>query len=258
MPFKIKKPVKNIILTSLVVQLIAGFATMQIAIVACCGNAEINQEVSDGDFRANYIPKYSEEDIDWANKVAKSARNMGWQDLKEKFAAQELIDNSKRRDIGDISDMQDRRPTGLYVFVSFSMSKPLLQNYLKEAVKYEAVLVFKGLPNGSFIEFNKKIMDLIGQDQDLADRAAMQIDDEAFDIYSITRVPAIVLTKDNRDSWILDDSHKLVYDRITGNIGIKYALEQFKNSGDLEDIASDYLINSKDTSNNSQNVYLSR
>ena len=81
------------------------------------------------------------------------------------------------------------RPS-LQIFVSASMSTESLKSYVKEAHRYNGVLVFRGLLAGSF----RKITDLVMDISDEKYPVAMQIDDESFRQFGITRVPAIVLT----------------------------------------------------------------
>ena len=129
------------------------------------------------------------------------------------------------------------------------MPKALLKSYLKEATKYKGVLVFKGLPNGSFKELFQLVKELTEDDvayNDAShnkevfgvDQAGVQIDDEAFESFGVTVVPTIVLSRSKSTIEELlpqegDPSRKASYDRIVGNVGIKYALEQFSSSGDL-------------------------
>ena len=146
---------------------------------------------------------------------------------------------------------------GLYIFVSHSMPKALLKSYLKEATKYKGVLVFKGLPNGSFKELFQLVKELTEDDvayNDVShnnevfgvDQAGVQIDDEAFESFGVTVVPTIVLSRSKSTIEELspkegDPSRKASYDSIVGNVGIKYALEQFSSSGDLSKEALERL-----------------
>ena len=196
--------------------------------------------VKDNSDAEKYRSSYSLEDIKWASDLAKSARMAVWQDLENKFTQQQ---QAGANDPGQGPD--NKRPSGLYVFVSFSMPAPLLKNYLADASRYNAIIVFKGLPEGSFSKFNKAIIDLIGDDEHLAKSVAMQIDDEAFAKYAINRVPTIILNKNDDNAWVSGNEEQLIYDKIIGNVGIKYALEQFSDSGSLSDMADEYLANNK-------------
>lgn len=107
--------------------------------------------------------------------------------------------------------------------------------YLK-ATKYNGVLVFRGLPEGSFHRLAKLVSDISG---DNAEGIAMQIDDEAFKAFDIKCVPTIVLSKP--PSIFSDQVKGGSFDKISGNITIKYALEVFAKEGDLKTNAREVL-----------------
>lgn len=133
-------------------------------------------------------------DGSWANDLSSSSTKMIWHDLKEKLASQEELENSfNARD-----ENLPRSFGGLYIFVSSSMPKPLLKNYFEQARIYGGVLVFKGLPNGSFQELIKLVMEFEDNKDGKNDNSAsLQIDDEAFERFSINSVPTIVLSKES-------------------------------------------------------------
>lgn len=106
--------------------------------------------------------------------------------------------------------------TKLYVFVSSSMGKFLLQNYVSEAEIHNATLVFNGLVNGSFKDLGHLVSDIIGDKN-----TAIIIDDNLYEKYSINKVPAFVLISE----------YSNIYDKISGNIGIHTALEIFREKG---------------------------
>jgi type-F conjugative transfer system pilin assembly protein TrbC len=110
----------------------------------------------------------------------------------------------------------------LKIFISSSMPLEAIKKYFHDSRKYNATLILKGLPNGSVIElqrFASKITDNSNHKGNLI------IDEEEFDKYKITRVPTIVLA--------YGDS----FDKITGNINIKAALENFAKNGELKEQA---------------------
>ena len=123
----------------------------------------------------------------------------------------------------------------LQIFVSASMSKESLKSYVKEAHRYNGVLVFRGLLAGSF----RKITDLVMDISDEKHPVAMQIDDESFRQFGITRVPAIVLTVPA--SIFSEQTAKEKFDKVTGHITVKAALEMFAGYGDLAAISRGYL-----------------
>ena len=126
------------------------------------------------------------------------------------------------------------RPS-LQIFVSASMSTESLKSYVKEAHRYKGVLVFRGLLAGSF----RKITDLVMDISDEKHPVAMQIDDEAFKQFGITAVPAIVLTVPA--SIFSEQTKQEKFDKVTGHITVKAALEMFAGKGDLAGISRGYL-----------------
>lgn len=128
----------------------------------------------------------------------------------------------------------------LRVFVSSSMPTPLLKSYAKEAKKYNATLVFKGLPNGSFKELSKLILSMRGGDTNDEELASIQIDDEAFEKFKVTSVPSVVLSNESEHQEAHTNS-KPTYDKLDGTIYIKSALEKFASEGDTRDAAAKIL-----------------
>lgn len=129
----------------------------------------------------------------------------------------------------------------LRIFVSSSMSIETLKSYYRACAKYGGIMVFKGLPNGSFKELYKLVADITasGNNQESKEEAAMQIDDEVFSKFEITHVPAIVISKES--DCLFRQSCQVMFDKVTGNIGIKRALEEFAGSGDLRSEAEGIL-----------------
>ncbi len=168
-------------------------------------------------------------DEEWVNNLSQNAMDMTWQNLKGQLKESKIYGD-------DYSDQSmKKRVGGLMVFVSHSMPTTLLQTYAKEAEKYNGVLVFKGLPGGSFKALTKLVTAIQGENDD----CPMQIDDETFELYGITRVPAIILSKeDDCAPW---QTCKVSYDKISGNVGIKFALEKFKEDGELSNLAGELL-----------------
>lgn len=118
----------------------------------------------------------------------------------------------------------------LLIFVSSSMQVALLKNYYREAAKYGGILVFKGLPDGSFKELGKLITEMHG-DLDEEAGAGSIIDDGAFERFGIINVPAFVLYRE--EECYEETSCKVTYDKIVGNIGVRSALLKFIDEGDV-------------------------
>ena len=120
----------------------------------------------------------------------------------------------------------------LKVFISSSMDLKLLKTYVKEARRYGGVLVFNGLPGNSWVKLNKTVTEIVGDEEGVG----IQIDPEEFDRFNIKTVPAFVLLKeDDRVTYTSKEAEedKVIYDKVTGNIGIETALRLFTEKGEL-------------------------
>ena len=124
----------------------------------------------------------------------------------------------------------------LQIFVSHSIPISLLKRYAREAIKYKGVLVLRGLPAGSFHKLSKLVSDISGDD---AEGIAMQIDDEAFKAFNIKIVPTIVLSRSA--SIFSEQVQGGAFDKVGGNVTIRYALELFAKEGDLKENARELL-----------------
>lgn len=180
--------------------------------------------------------EFKQEDIDFAKDLRKRTMQMNIPQLKEKYyELQDMLGVSSNNTLSayDTGDLDTN--ISLKIFVSSSMSKNLLKSYAKSARKYNATLVFQGLPSGSW----RKLSDLvyeISQDDDA--NIAIQIDDEAFNQNGVIVVPAIILAKEEE---ALSENPRITFDKVTGSIGIRKALELFCERGQLSDIASNIL-----------------
>jgi type-F conjugative transfer system pilin assembly protein TrbC len=169
-----------------------------------------------------------EPDMEWAQSLAADNQRIFMDNLKEMMEMSGFDENLK-------AEVLKPRPR-LQIFVSSSMPIGLLKSYAKEAVKYNGVLVFRGLPAGSFHRLAKLVSDISG---DNAEGIAMQIDDEAFKAFNIKIVPTIVLSK---EASIFSEQVKGgAFDKVGGNVTIRYALERFAKEGDLKANALELL-----------------
>jgi conjugal transfer pilus assembly protein TrbC len=116
------------------------------------------------------------------------------------------------------STCPENKKNGLYVFVSLSMPKSILEQYGQIAKQIGAKLIIRGFKNNSFketVEYTKEVV--------------CQVDPVAFKKFNITSVPSFVLSTNDQ------------FDKLVGNVSIKYALEQFATQGDLKTQAQEYL-----------------
>lgn len=169
-----------------------------------------------------------ETNMEWAQEMATDNQRIFMDNLKEMMEIPGFDKDLK-------AEALKPRPR-LQIFVSHSMPISLLKSYAKEATKYNGVLVFRGLPAGSFHRLAKLVSDISG---DNAEGIAMQIDDEAFKAFAVKSVPTIVLSK---AASIFSEQVKVgAFDKIGGNVTIKYALEVFAKEGDLKENARELL-----------------
>lgn len=215
--------------------------------------AEDDFEVEEGMF------ELKKEDIEFARDSAKRARQMNMLAIKEKL--QELKEmrksdlTSKDNDISEIDSLNISNNNTLKIFVSSSMGRELLANYVRQSADYRAVLIFNGLPNGSWLKLSELVRDIT---KDAADEnIAIQIDDVAFSEYGITSVPSFVLVKEEnifeadeemreerKDGVAREKEDATKFDKIVGNIGIRRALEEIVEQGELS-VAAARLLESR-------------
>jgi type-F conjugative transfer system pilin assembly protein TrbC len=173
--------------------------------------------------------KVDAEDLELADKLSNQAQNITLDYINELLGQHKIYGE-------DYSTLAtEARRGNLRIFVSFAMPVSLLKAYARDAEKYGGVLVFNGLPQGSFKEFAR----LITLIQTSEDQASMQIDEEAYKNYEVNSVPAIVLSKEEDCLKVI--SCKRVFDKVSGNIGVKAALEKFAQNGDIQHRASELL-----------------
>ena len=183
--------------------------------------------------------KFKKEDLDFAKDLTKESRQISLREIHVKWLElQNMLGNIKEENKQDnkiFSDLdyshEQEWGTSFRIFVSSSMSKNLIKNYAITAKRYGGVLVFKGLPGNSWRRLSELVTEISGDKPELI---AMQIDDEAFAQFNITEVPSFVLSK---EEYMFAENPKVSFDKVTGSIGIRRALEMFTEQGQLKDIA---------------------
>lgn len=141
-----------------------------------------------------------------------------------------------------------RGSTQLYIFVSWSMPLPMLRAYEVESMWTGAPLVFRGIPKGTTLRkfIVKDLRELVWGKGAGAD---ISIDPRLYDLYSVTSVPTIVLSKrvDQMScaiqvSFSAGKAGTLKYDRcsrmsprqfieVEGAVTTGYALREFERNG---------------------------
>ena len=100
----------------------------------------------------------------------------------------------------------------LYIFISISMGKENINSLIESS--NNASFVLRGLKGNSFRKTSEFVKDLKD--------ASIIIDPELFKKYDVVAVPCYVLAKSDGN-----------YDKLSGNVTPKYALDKFAKAGDL-------------------------
>lgn len=180
------------------------------------------------------LPKVTAKDMKWANEVADQFKAVAKKEIIEKFLSLKGM-QGREAEIELFKHKKDR----LRIFVSSSMPLTLLKAYNLEAAKYGGSLIFKGLPNGSFKELTKLVMQVSKEGEE--GLGHIEIDDNAFEKFGINSVPTIILSKNEGEGFLSSKNEKEEFDKVEGAIGIRLALEKFAESGDLKEVAQGYL-----------------
>lgn len=181
---------------------------------------------------------FKKEDLEFAKDLTKKSKQMTLLNIKEKWLELENMlwrgNKQNNPDTQSLAIFDDKHEggTSFQIFVSSSMSKNLLRNYAKSAKKYNAILVFNGLPSGSWRKLSELITEISDSQEEII---AAQIDNEAFVRFNVTYVPSFVLSSVED---IFAENSKLTFDKVSGSIGIGAALEIFAKEGELKNIAN--------------------
>jgi len=167
--------------------------------------------------------EFSKEDLTWAESLASQSKKQAIENIRKQCVAGGQC-LAKEPEESDIS---------MQVFVSSSMGKELLKRYVAQAKYYQVPLILRGLPGESWRELAKLIYSITEGDKD---GVLIQIDDLAFDNFAIKSVPSFILAR-SVDVFASSGETAQIYDKVTGNIGIKRALEIIAKEGDLKDEA---------------------
>nr|WP_255681922.1 type-F conjugative transfer system pilin assembly protein TrbC [Luteimonas sp. BDR2-5] len=109
----------------------------------------------------------------------------------------------------------------LYLFVSLSMPEPALRRAIAQAAQARAVVLIRGLSDGSLRQTAARLQALIGQQP-----VSIQIDPRPFEQFDVQRVPAVVLAR----SRAAEDCNAsacpagTAFVRATGDVSLDYAL----------------------------------
>lgn len=176
------------------------------------------------------VKQYMSEAQDFINQGKQNA-------ARQQLAAESMIKNSKTNcqpttqfdwlhSLAVPEQQSTVANSELYVFASLSIPKTRLIELIKEATKYNGVVVLRGLKNNSYKETALFLQPVIEQAG-----AGFVIDPTLFAQYNITKIPV----------FVLNDPLIKQYDKIAGNINLQYALQEFAKNGDLKNAARSIL-----------------
>jgi len=112
----------------------------------------------------------------------------------------------------------------LMIFVSSSIPPSSLKDLMIQARKSHGVLIFRGVINGS-LRKTKDYLAQLGKEN-----VSAIIDPRLFEEFNITLVPTfVVLGKGYKNCTDSRCNFTPLHDRISGNVTLQYALEQFAN-----------------------------
>ena len=181
---------------------------------------------------SNFENKVKEEE-EWAKDAVKNIENKIYEYSQNQLETK--IDEEAREDaeinkyLNSYSQiLKDNKtdqsiPEGLYVAVSLSMPEQTLVNLFNWSQKLGGKLIMRGLKNNNFTE-------TIAAIKGLSDKGiAVDINPKIFRAYEIKQVPVFVLIENGKS------------DLMKGNVSLKYAVEQFKEKGDLKKEAATWL-----------------
>lgn len=132
----------------------------------------------------------------------------------------DFINNLRRKQQMQYQAAQKPKPAIQY-FVSFSIPRSGLAVMLKNAARFAVPVNIRGMINNDFRQTVNTIFEITKGNN----KGGVQINPEAFRLYGITAVPALVVTCGN------------TFDRVFGDIRIDGLLSKVAEGGDCADVA---------------------
>ena len=128
---------------------------------------------------------------------------------------------------------QNPRTTDFLIFASFSIGEKNLENLIKLATNYNGAVVLRGFKDGD-LKKTTAFMSKIATEKE-----GFLIDPNLFLQYGVTKVPTFVLTKPCDQG--LQANCKVIFDKLTGMVSPRYALQKFSETGELANEAKERL-----------------
>ena len=164
-------------------------------------------------------PKFeiTQENQDLANELIEKSQGV----MSEVFGTSQKYDDSKSL------------YTDFLIFASFIIGEKNLENLIRLATSYNGAVILRGFKNGSFKE-TAAFLSKFSQEKE-----GILIDPNLFLEYGVTKVPTFILTKPCEEG--LQVNCKTVYDKLTGMVSPRYALQKFSETGELKEFAKESL-----------------
>lgn len=126
----------------------------------------------------------------------------------------------KYKHLGQAPIPQNGQPD-LLVMVSLSMPKEALERTVQQAERAGATLVFRGLKGDSMTKMGEEIKAIVGSRS-----VSAVVHPPAFQQFSVTRVPAIVIARPEAGN-VLDNgcSKPETFVKVSGDVSLDYALD---------------------------------
>lgn len=126
----------------------------------------------------------------------------------------------KYKHLGQAAIPQNGQPD-LLVMVSLSMPKEAIERTVQQAERAGATLVFRGLKGDSMTKMGEEIKAIVGSRS-----VSAVIHPPAFQQFSVTRVPAIVIARPEAGN-VLDNgcSKPETFVKVSGDVSLDYALD---------------------------------
>lgn len=157
-------------------------------------------------------------------------------EIKEEFDPANYL-NVYKNGVGKQKGQCGGQPLNqLLIFVSSSMPKSSLEDWAQQVRISGGVLVLRGFINDSF----KDSADFI---KGLSDQGVGAIvDPKSYKIFNITHVPTIVVLPDLHKCLGEECKQTPIHDKISGEITLKYGLEQIRDYGYVSNMAAKRIL----------------
>jgi type-F conjugative transfer system pilin assembly protein TrbC len=200
-------------------------------------NQNQNHDIKAKDFQRqldNDIANWSRNLENKLNEDVKSIRPIIGPEFKITKENQEFTDALIEKSRGIINESlgvseypknNDQLSTDFLIFASFSIGEKNLENLIKLASDYNGAVILRGFKNGDFKETAAFLSKFSHE------KEGILIDPNLFLEYQVTKVPTFVLTKPCDQG--LEANCQTVFDKLTGMVSPRYALEKFSGSGEL-------------------------